>query len=214
VCNLINKNLELIFAEDGIIKSFKEDYIPRPSQIEGSDILYQALAESNNAILEGPCGFGKTFCYLAPTFESIAESGFNKVAVIVTNGISLQEQLFYKDIPLMKQIFRDIYPDAEFRYCMLKGKQNFLCPQKMSDIIADNYAVKTENKELEKIMDWSYSTFTGDFSELDFVPSFETQSLVACTKQGECTGRKCPKHDECFYMKYKYKCTDTKYQPA
>jgi ATP-dependent DNA helicase DinG len=150
----MKENIDLIFREDGIIKKFKEDYVPRPSQIEGANLLYDALKNNENTILEGPCGFGKTFAYLSPVFEIIAESGFNKKAVIVTNGIALQEQLFYNDIPLMKKIFKEIYSYGDFRFCLLKGKQNFVCNKKLTDLISENYIKKNPDEQIQKIIDW------------------------------------------------------------
>lgn len=206
----MNKNIESIFAEDGIIKSLKPDYIPRPSQIEGADKIYDTLSKNENGILEGPCGYGKTFAYLVPMFETIAESEFKKKAVIVTNGISLQEQLYYKDVPLVANIFKEVYPEAEFKFSLLKGKQNFVCPKKVADAYEKKMTAQLSNspdvvKEIDKLIDWSYKTDTGDLSELDFVASSEALRTVCCVKQGECTSKRCSKFRDCHYYNYRNK---------
>jgi Rad3-related DNA helicase len=58
--------IDNIFDADGIIKKMKNDYIPRPSQIEAAKQLESALLTKKHGIIEGSTGFGKTFAYLIP----------------------------------------------------------------------------------------------------------------------------------------------------
>ena len=100
----IVKDIDLLFSENGIIKRHKQDYSPRESQIEASKKIMETLVQRGHAILEGPCGFGKTFAYLVPVFMDIIHSAGRPRTIIVTSGISLQEQLFYKDIPFIEKL--------------------------------------------------------------------------------------------------------------
>ena len=52
--------IRYIFSENGPIKQLKPDYIERPSQINASEKLFDALNNNSHFIMEGPCGFGKT----------------------------------------------------------------------------------------------------------------------------------------------------------
>jgi Rad3-related DNA helicase len=49
-----------------------------------------------------------------------------KKAVISTHTINLQEQLLHKDIPILKKVL-----PVEFEAALIKGRQNYLCPQRL-----------------------------------------------------------------------------------
>src|SRR5574344_2196817 len=122
-----------IFKGDGAISEFKKDYKERPSQIEAAKLIDEGINKNKITIIEGETGMGKSFAYLFPTAKAIAESNFKKKAVIATSGISLQEQLFNKDIPFVSKVMKTIYPswNDDFKVTLLKGKQNFLCMKKV-----------------------------------------------------------------------------------
>src|SRR5438477_98009 len=58
-----------------------------------------------------------------------------KRVVISTGTKNLQEQLFYKDVPFLEQA---LYPNGngELRVCYMKGRNNYLCRQKLYDLAA------------------------------------------------------------------------------
>lgn len=198
-----------IFKEDGVIKQVKSDYVPRPSQIEAAHMYLDSLSNGDHQILEGPCGFGKTFAYLIPTFIKIYESmetnsDNHPKVVIATSGISLQEQLYHKDIPIVQEIFNRLY-SVKLKSCILKGKANFACPLKMSEM-DDVYEAHPQVKKIKEMC--TVPKNGGDFSSLDFVPSKDVLEQVSCTMDGECKGRKCPMFSECFYQKHKAKLSE------
>lgn len=197
--------LDLIFDANGIMKHCKDDYIPRASQIEAAHIISASLGDKSHAIIEGPCGFGKTFAYLVPIFEHIYEakksdSSDKYRTVIVTNGISLQEQLLLKDIPMVQNIFYRIY-NTKLACALLKGRQNFLCNSKLAELMLKRGLTAEENN----IIKWNKQTSTGDFSELSFVPEYELLGRIACTEEGECLGKSCPVYQDCYYQLHKAK---------
>lgn len=190
---------DAIFASDGLIKSFKEDYIPRESQIQAAKQIYNSLTDFKHIILEGPCGFGKTFAYLVPVMEYLHEHAGAKT-VIVTNGISLQEQLIYKDIPFVNQIFKQKY-SIGLKSAILKGKRNFLCRRKFELFLNGIY----RRGYLDDLKNWGRSTKTGDFSELSRVLSEEEASLISIVSEDDCEQRGCPFFNECYYQNHKFK---------
>ena len=199
--------IQEIFSADGILKHLKNDYIPRPSQIEAADIIKSALAEKSHVVLEGPCGFGKTYAYLIPAFLHLYENQISSMiseqtererAIIVTDGISLQEQLLFKDLPVVQKIFKQLY-SRELVCTLLKGRQNCVCTRKLVDVTRN----RSMTEEQKKVNSWEAKTQHGDFSELSFVPSYETICSVACTEEGECLARRCPLYDECYYQEHK-----------
>ncbi|MCR5260398.1 MAG: hypothetical protein K6C94_01015, partial [Candidatus Gastranaerophilales bacterium] len=104
--------LDEIFDKNGTIKELKDNYSPRESQISAAHSILASFYDGQNAIIEGPCGFGKTFAYIVPSFEYIIKKETSSMPVeiedgedvrnatverkkakvlIATNGISLQE---------------------------------------------------------------------------------------------------------------------------
>jgi ATP-dependent DNA helicase DinG len=196
-----------IFSEGGIIKDFKPDYIPRESQIEAAKHILETLQKRGITILEGPCGFGKTFAYLIPLFMDITQTAGRR-SVIVTNGISLQEQLYYKDIPFVSKIFKTMY-GRDVTYAMLKGKGNFICQHKMSEImVTRNMSGSMTSRILQLYNDKKIEN--GDISHLDFVPDSATMSEVACIEEGECQGSGCEFYDKCFYQQARAKASESR----
>ena len=223
---MINNNaLDDIFSKDGVIKQHKSSYTPRPSQITAAHHLLENLVKKNNMILEGPCGFGKTFAYLIPIFEYIYMKRQGRIvdiedtnskehimlpqenikAVIATNGISLQEQLAYMDAPFVSDLFKATYPDATpIKIALFKGKQNFLCKRKLETLwssILDNI----EDNHLNEFQEFVTETHTGDLSELTFIPNNTALGLCCCVGSDECQGNACKCYNECYYQKHKKK---------
>lgn len=202
----MNITMEDIFRDGGALSDFSSSYKERPMQIEGAKIIEEGLNTVNNVILEGECGFGKSYAYLFPVLNTIANSGFAKKAVLVTSGISLQEQLYTKDVPFAIEVMKSLYPNwpGGFRYTLLKGRQNFLCNKKVNDI-----GLYTTNKTMidnkyKGIWEFANNTKTGDLSELDFVPEQDVLTNIACTQKGECVGSKeCEFAEECYYNRHK-----------
>lgn len=202
-----NRNIDIedIFAEDGAIADFKEGYKPRPAQIEASKRINEAIKGNNNAIIEGGTGIGKSFAYLFPTLKNIAESNFKKKAVIVTSGISLQEQLVNKDLPFAVKVMSSLYPNwkKDFKFTLLKGKQNFICLEKAEEM-GLTYLPKTAISEsFHEVHDFIRQTKTGDLSDMNTVLDREVLELVTCSKKSECKGKECNLYNECYYTKHR-----------
>lgn len=197
--------MEELFGEDGPIKQFKPDYKPREAQVEAAKIIAQSLGKNGIAVIEGETGMGKSFAYLFPVINEIIESNFEKKAVIVTSGISLQEQLSTKDVPFVTEVMKATYPHfpKSFKSTILKGRQNFLCKMKIDDLGILDMKESMVEPAYREIRNLCIDSKTGDLSELDFVPSADVVGNTCCTKQGECTGKACLFFDECFYTRHK-----------
>src|SRR5438034_11845089 len=83
-----------------------------------------ALEEERNLVVEAGTGVGKSLAYLAPAI--LFARAQHKKAVVSTHTINLQEQLVYKDIPILKKIL-----SVEFEAALIKGRQNYLCPRRL-----------------------------------------------------------------------------------
>src|SRR5260370_11919363 len=82
----------------------------------------KALGERRHLIVEAGTGTGKTLAYLLPVIRS------GKRVIISTGTKNLQEQLFFKDIPFLEQHL------GKLRVCYMKGRNNYLCRQKLYDL--------------------------------------------------------------------------------
>lgn len=206
----VNNDIDNIFSEE-FMQNFKSDYKLRPSQVEAANIIYKTLSKNGINITEGPCGFGKTFAYLIPVLTKIEESDFNKKALIVTDGISLQHQLSSKDLPVITNILSNYFEGwnkDKFKATLLKGKQNFVCLKKANELFDDNFNIELAglggNKDrLLEFQGFLKNTKTGDLEELSYVPDKEFHELVSCTKPRECLGKKCNNYSRCYYMRHK-----------
>ena len=190
--------LDSIFEEDGIIKSFKANYIPRQSQIKAARNIYKSMGEGRHMILEGPCGFGKTFAYLVPLYLKLVEHGEGK-AIIATNGIALSEQLIVQDLPMVSKIIGKA-TGKNPTYSLLKGKGNFLCMRKFNEISHNPSALS--DGVYKAIYNWSGES-NGDFSDLEFKIEYSDLSQITCTSEGECMGSRCQYFEKCFYQTHK-----------
>jgi len=89
--------------------------------IADAEAVELALQERRHLIVEAGTGTGKTLAYLLPVIRS------GKRVIISTGTKTLQEQLFFKDVPFLQQHL------GELRVCYMKGRGNYLCRQKLYD---------------------------------------------------------------------------------
>ncbi|HYT37758.1 MAG TPA: protein kinase, partial [Ktedonobacteraceae bacterium] len=102
-------------SHGGILSERLDGYEERQAQIEMAILVARSLIEERHVIVEAATGTGKSLAYLLP----IVRSG--KVAIISTANKALQEQLFYKDIPFVKEHIQD------FEAALVKGMGNYIC---------------------------------------------------------------------------------------
>src|ERR1043166_3765182 len=113
-----------LFSQDGALAKAK-NFEYRPQQQDMAVAGGRAREEERRLVVEAGTVVGKSIAYLAPAIlYAIAEK---KKAVISTHTINLQEQLLYKDIPILKKIL-----PIEFEAALMKGRQNYLCPRRLA----------------------------------------------------------------------------------
>jgi len=179
--------LEKIFAPGGWLARHHPNYEFRPGQLEMAESVEAAIENRQHLIVEAGTGTGKTLAYLVPLLRCGAR------AVISTGTKNLQEQLFYKDIPFIKKMF----PQA--RVTLMKGRQNYLCRQKLYDI--ERQPVLNGMEEVEqypKLRQWEERTETGDRAELRWLPDASELWKKVDARSEACTGQKCREFERCF----------------
>ena len=171
-----------IFGAAGHIAKLLPNYEVRLPQLHMARLVQRAIEMGQPAVVEGGCGVGKTFAYLAVCMA------LNKRVVVSTGNKALQMQLVEKDIPFLQRI----YPNK--RAAVSVGKGNYACRVK-----ADHLGDSGANITNPALRQWYNETTTGNTEEIPF--SVDWKALDAITVDDECTGKHCPLRDDCFYYK-------------
>src|SRR5262249_12349473 len=119
--------------------------------------------------------------------------------VVVSYGTkNLQEQLFYKDSPFLQQV---LFPggESELRVCYMKGRNNYLCRQKLYDLASQPVLSGLEEiEQFQAIAEWEKTTETGDRAELGALPEATLLWPKLDARADACTGQKCLQYERCF----------------
>lgn len=147
-----------------------------------------AIQHFESVIIEAGTGVGKTFAYLVPALASGGK------VIISTGTKTLQDQLFFKDLPLVRAAFK-----TSARLALLKGRANYLCLYRLKQALADGqYRDRRTVSYLHRIDDWSGLTTMGEIAEVSNVPDdAEVWGSVTSTTDN-CLGADCPDYGECF----------------
>ncbi len=102
------------------------DFIPRAPQRQMIADVAKTLAgdEGRHLAIEAPTGVGKTLSYLIPGIAIAREE--QKTLVVSTANVALQDQIFSKDLPLLRKIIPDLRFTAAF------GRGRYVCPRNLA----------------------------------------------------------------------------------
>jgi ATP-dependent DNA helicase DinG len=179
--------LAKIFGHGGWLERHHPSYEYRPSQLEMAEAVESAFENHNHLIAEAGTGTGKTLAYLVPIIRS------GRRVVISTGTKNLQEQIYFKDLPFLKKLF------PQLRATLMKGRQNYLCRQKLYDIETQPVLKGMEDvNQYAEICKWEKATETGDRAELAGLPDSSTLWPLIDARRETCTGQKCKQFDKCF----------------
>ncbi len=182
------------FSEDGVLSKALESYEFRPQQLDIALAVEDAIKADKILIAEAGPGVGKSFAYLVP-FIVWAVSNERKV-VISTYTKALQNQLFVKDLPLLREV---LGIDVEYALCM--GSENYLCLKRSASFDGgDLFGSGDGNKGIRRIMDWAGRTVTGLLTDMDFIPDGRIWEKLR-REPDLCSGRRCRHFENCFFMR-------------
>lgn len=102
------------------------DFIPRAPQRQMIADVAKTLAgeDGRHLAIEAPTGVGKTLSYLIPGIAIAREE--QKTLVVSTANVALQDQIFSKDLPLLRNIIPDLRFTAAF------GRGRYVCPRNLA----------------------------------------------------------------------------------
>jgi len=148
-----------------------EGYEERRGQVEFAKLVREATLHTAPHVLEAGTGIGKTIGYLVPLLLS------GKRAFVATYTKNLQDQAWYKDVPLVLQAMG--MAGLSRSVSILKGKNNYVCLQTVADWLEDLGDVINTTKDaytFAAVLGWLLKTETGWLSELG---SMSSPRLVA-----------------------------------
>jgi ATP-dependent DNA helicase DinG len=182
--------MEQIFSAEGPLARAIPAYKMRAQQVEMARAVARAIEERGVLIAEAGTGTGKTFAYLAPALLSGGK-------VIVSTGTkTLQDQLFSRDIPTVREALR-----APVTVALLKGRANYICHHHLERNLADGrFPTREDTRHIQAIARFARTSKTGDRAGLSDVPEDSSVWPLATSTRENCLGGECQRYDDCFVM--------------
>lgn len=149
-------------------------------------------------LAEAGTGTGKTLAYLVPAILS------GERVLISTGTKNLQEQIYFKDIPLL----RDALP-VKFSAAYMKGRGNYLCLHRFAEFRDLGAQSRDEEHYIRLIDEWRKGTPTGDRAELDDLPEDLPFWNDISASQENCIGSECPEFHDCFVTRMRQRAAES-----
>jgi ATP-dependent DNA helicase DinG len=181
--------IEAVFGPDGPLAVAMPDFESREGQIDMARAVGRVFRDGGILLAEAGTGTGKTLAYLVPAIVS-------RERVLISTGTkNLQEQIFFKDIPALRDAL-----GIPFTATYMKGRANYLCLHKL-DQLADGAGPASHDVFLPLIRQWATKTETGDRAELEDLPEdLPFWNEVSATAE-TCLGQECQRYEECYVTK-------------
>ena len=164
----------------------------RPGQRALTEAVAAALDEPHHLIAEAPTGSGKSLAYLSAAVAS------HRVTVVATATLALQDQLWRKDLPLVRE-----HGGVPFEAAVLKGRAQYVCLARLraavgGEALFDERPGPDFAAELTRLERFAARSETGDAADLEGTVSPGGWRAVSCGPQ-ECPGAaRCAAGGDCF----------------
>ncbi|MHA7634266.1 ATP-dependent DNA helicase [Corallococcus sp. M7] len=180
-------SVDSLLGPGGALEEALPAYEHRPEQLQMARAVERAFSEGSYLLAEAGTGTGKTLAYLVPALLS------GRKVVVSTATKTLQDQVFFKDLPLLSEKL-----GLRFEAAYLKGRGNYLCLHRYDSFEKDpQFVSKEEAKQWPLLKKWVTQTETGDRAELDLPESFAAWSRLSTTSE-TCLGSRCSQYETCF----------------
>ena len=168
---------------------------PRQAQLDLMELIVGCFNDDAIGAAEAGTGVGKSFAYLLPALRFAAET--EERVLVSTATITLQQQLFGKDIPFVQAAL-----DSKVKVVLVKGRGNYVCLRRLDEALREPDLDDDEREETEGIARWAETTKTGCRDELATQPAPELWSRI-CSDSEVCLGKRCPWNSRCFVFALK-----------
>jgi ATP-dependent DNA helicase DinG len=195
----LNTAVSAIFAPGGPLSVALDGFEARPAQLEMAAAVADVFADGGVLLAEAGTGTGKTLAYLVPAILS-------RERVLISTGTkNLQEQIFFKDLPVLRDTL-----GVPFTAAYMKGRGNYLCLHRF-DGLKESVALRSRDEviAIECIDEWARETETGDRAEMEDLPEdFPLWSEIAATSEN-CIGADCPRFNDCHVTKMRQRAAES-----
>ncbi|MGH8505275.1 MAG: ATP-dependent DNA helicase [Stenotrophobium sp.] len=178
-----------LLGAEGPLADAVPGFVPREPQQRMAEAVAQALDQGHSLAVEAGTGTGKTYAYLVPALMS------GKRVVVSTGTKNLQDQLFHRDLPRVRDALR-----VPVRTALLKGRSNYLCLYRMKRA-QGMPGLRFDPARLRAVEQWAQSTTTGELSEMGAYASDDPLTPRITSTADNCLGAKCADFGECFVAK-------------
>ena len=183
--------VERFFSEQSPLATEVAAFRPRAQQREMALAVAEAIRDNAILVVEAGTGTGKTFAYLVPALLAGGK------VIISTGTKNLQDQLFQKDLPMVRDALK-----APVSVALLKGRANYVCHYHLARTESDGqFKTREDIRHLGKIQKYAKVSNSGDKSGLADVPENAPIWMQVTSTRDNCLGQECPNHKECFVLK-------------
>jgi ATP-dependent DNA helicase DinG len=187
----VSVEVERFFSEQSPLATEVASFRPRVQQREMALAVAGAIRDNAILIVEAGTGTGKTFAYLVPALLAGGK------VIISTGTKNLQDQLFQKDLPMVRDALK-----APVSVALLKGRANYVCHYHLARTETDGlFKTREDIKHLGKIKQYAKVSDSGDRSGLADVPEYAPIWMQVTSTRDNCLGQECPNHKDCFVLK-------------
>ena len=178
-----------LLGSDGAFAHNIPDFMPRQAQQDMARAVAEAFTSDSALVVEAGTGTGKTFAYLVPALMS------GKRVVVSTGTRNLQDQLFHRDLPRVREALQ-----VPVRTALLKGRSNYLCLYRMKRA-SSLPGLRLLRDRLSQIEDWARTTQSGDVAELGQLDEADPLTRQITSTADNCLGSKCADFNGCFVVR-------------
>ncbi|WP_111657078.1 ATP-dependent DNA helicase [Isoalcanivorax indicus] len=163
----------------------------RAPQLDMAAAVADALETLGTLVVEAETGTGKTLAYLVPALLADGPT------IVSTGTKSLQDQLFFKDLPVVIRAL-----GVRRQVALLKGRANYLCPYRLALHREEaRFLTRETAEQLQVVAHWAGRTRTGDLAELQELPEDAPVWPWVTSTTDNCLGQDCPQYSECPLMR-------------
>ncbi|HEY5995085.1 MAG TPA: ATP-dependent DNA helicase [Gallionellaceae bacterium] len=187
----MSAEVERFFSDQSPLANDVAAFRPRAQQREMALAVAEAIRDNAILVAEAGTGTGKTFAYLVPALLAGGK------VIISTGTKNLQDQLFQKDLPTVRDALK-----APVSMALLKGRANYVCHYHLERAQSEGrFVTREDTRHLAKIVKYAKVTQSGDRSGLADVPENAPVWMQVTSTRENCLGQECPQHKECFVLK-------------
>ncbi len=177
-----------LLGADGPLTRWLPGFAPRLAQQRMAAAVETILSGGGTLVVEAGTGTGKTYAYLVPALLA------GRRVMISTGTRHLQDQLYHRDLPLLRQALQ-----IPVKTALLKGRSNYLCHYRLEATEREGrLATREQVAALQRIRDWATRTRSGDIAEVGDVPEDASIWPRVTSTVDNCLGQECPRLQDCF----------------